>query len=59
MYFLVHTWRNDFKKNCKSYKGQGNVFFSIDLGGMTLKKSQFLQVTRLRVNENLFLTIVM
>lgn len=43
MYFLVHTWRNDFKKNCKSYKGQGNVFFSIDLGGMTLKKSQVLQ----------------
>ena len=26
-----------------SYKGQGNVFFSIDLGGMTLKKSQVLQ----------------
>ena len=25
------------------YKGQGNVCFSIDLGGMTLRKSQFLQ----------------
>ena len=57
MYFLVHTWRNDLKKIASLTRVR--AFFSIDLGGMTLKKSQFLQVTRLRVNENLFLTIVM
>ena len=36
----MEEWREN---NCKSYKGQGNIFFSIDLGGMTLKKSQVLQ----------------
>ena len=41
MYFLVHTWRNDLKKIASLTRVR--VFFSIDLGGMTLKKSQVLQ----------------
>ena len=41
MYFLVHTWRNDLKKIASLTRVR--EFFSIDLGGMTLKKSQVLQ----------------
>ena len=41
MYFLVHTWRNDLKKIASLTRVR--AFFSIDLGGMTLKKSQVLQ----------------